>query len=96
MRWSEKSKTSDDAGRNAAHGGELSANGLQGEKETVFIHERGFAVETNGSTMNLQSTANCVLNVCLSPGCKFKRVGVVCRGRCCGGEDLAAEEESPA
>src|SRR5207247_3747657 len=50
------------------HGGELSANGLQGEKETAVVHNRNSAVETNRRTMNFQRTANCVLTVCLSPG----------------------------
>ena len=48
------------------HGGELPANGLQGEKETAVVHDRNFAVETNRRTMNFQRTANCVLTVCLS------------------------------
>src|SRR6266702_4004481 len=54
------------------HGGKLSANGPQGEKETAVFHDRNFAVETNRRTMNFQRTANCVLTVCLSPGGRFK------------------------
>ncbi|HEV2581171.1 MAG TPA: hypothetical protein VGT44_10005 [Ktedonobacteraceae bacterium] len=50
------------------HGCQLSANGLQGEKETVVFHDRNIAVETNRRTMNFQRTANCVLTVCLSRG----------------------------
>src|SRR5437016_3113787 len=53
------------------HGGELSADGMQGEKETAVVHDRNFAVETNRRTMNFQRTANCVLTVCLSPGGRF-------------------------
>src|SRR6266852_6677029 len=56
----------------ARHGGELSANGLQGEKETAVVHDRNSAVETNRRTMNFQRTANCVLTVCLSPGGRFR------------------------
>ena len=50
------------------HGGQLSANGLQGEKETAVFHDRNFVVGTNRRTMNFQRTANCVLTVCLSRG----------------------------
>jgi hypothetical protein len=50
------------------HGGQLAANGLQGEKETEVFHDRNFAVGTNRRTMNFQRTANCVLTVCLSRG----------------------------
>jgi len=53
------------------HGGELSANRLQGEKETAVVHDRHFVVETNRRTMNFQRTANCVLTVCLSSGGRF-------------------------
>ena len=52
----------------AGHGGELLANGLQGEKETAVVHDRNFGVEANRRTMNFQRTANCVLTVCLSRG----------------------------
>src|SRR5205807_6884809 len=54
------------------HGGELSADGMQSEKETAVVHDRNFAVETNRRTMNFQRTANCVLTVCLSPGGRFR------------------------
>ncbi|HKE28361.1 MAG TPA: hypothetical protein VKB88_38695 [Bryobacteraceae bacterium] len=50
------------------HGGQLSANGLQGEKEAAVFHDRNFVVGTNRRTMNFQRTANCVLTVCLSRG----------------------------
>ena len=50
--------------------GQLSANGLPGEKETAVFHDRNFAVGTNRRTMNFQRTANCVLTVCLSRGGK--------------------------
>ena len=53
--------------------GQLSANGLPGEKETAVFHDRNFAVGTNRRTMNFQRTANCVLTVCLSRGGKPKR-----------------------
>ena len=52
------------------HGGQLSANGLPGEKETAVFHDRNFAAGTNRRTMNLQRTANSVLTVCLSRGGK--------------------------
>src|SRR5439155_2838788 len=52
------------------HRCELPANGLQSKKESVVVHDRHFAVETDRRTMNLQRTANCVLTVCLSPGGK--------------------------
>src|SRR5439155_21535591 len=58
------------------HCGELSANGLQGEKETAVVHDRNFAVETNRRTMNFQRTANCVLTACLSPGGRLTRIGL--------------------
>jgi len=54
------------------HGGQLSTNGLPGEKETAVFHDRNFAVGTNRRTMNFQRTANCVLTVCLSRGGKLK------------------------
>src|SRR5438132_10822899 len=57
------------------HGGELSADGMQSEKETAVVHDRNFAVETNRRTMNFQRTANCVLTVCLSPGGRFNSTG---------------------
>ena len=47
------------------HGGQLSANGLQGEKETAVFHDRNFAVGTNRRTMNFERTAELCLN-CLS------------------------------
>jgi hypothetical protein len=56
------------------HGGQLSANGLQGEKETVVFHDRNFAVRTNRRTMNFQRTANCVLTVCLSRGGRCNQI----------------------
>lgn len=52
----------------AGHCGQLSANGLPGEKETAVFHDRNVAVGTNRRTMNIQRTANCVLTVCLSRG----------------------------
>lgn len=53
------------------HCGQLSANGLPGEKETAAFHGRNFAVGTNRRTMNVQRTANSVLTVCLSRGGRF-------------------------
>ena len=53
------------------HGGQLSTNGLPGEKETAVFHDRNFAIGTNRRTMNFQRTANCVLTVCLSRGGRF-------------------------
>ena len=50
------------------HGGELSANAVQGEKETAVFHDRNLEVETNRRTMNFQRTANGVLTVCLNRG----------------------------
>jgi hypothetical protein len=48
------------------HCGQLSANGLPGEKETAVFHDRNFAVGTTRRTMRFQRTAACVLTVCLS------------------------------
>ena len=56
----------------AGHCGQLSANGLPGEKETTVFHDRNFAVGTNRRTMDIQRTANCVLTVCLSRGGKCR------------------------
>ena len=58
----------------AGHCGQLSANGLPGEKETAVFHDRHFALGTNRRTMDIQRTANCVLTVCLSRGGKCKTV----------------------
>jgi hypothetical protein len=57
----------------------LSANGLQGEKETAVFHDRNFVVGTNRRTMNFQRTANCVLTVCLSRGGRRNPVAAVIR-----------------
>jgi hypothetical protein len=54
------------------HGGQLSVNGLQGEKETAIFNDRNSAVRINRRTMNFQRTANCVLTVCLSRGGRSK------------------------
>ena len=50
------------------HGGELCANGLQGEKEAAVVHDRNSAVETSRRTMNFQRTVRCVLTICLTRG----------------------------
>ena len=50
------------------HGGELCANGLQGEKEATVVHDRNSAVEINRRTMNFQRTVRCVLTICLTRG----------------------------
>jgi hypothetical protein len=52
------------------HGGELSANGLQAEKQTAVFHDRNLELEANRRTMNFQRTANSVLTVCLNRGGK--------------------------
>src|ERR1041385_4866578 len=54
------------------HSSQLSANGLQGEKETAVFHDRNFAVGIRRRTMNFQRTANCVLTVCLTRGGRRK------------------------
>src|ERR1700730_18981739 len=53
------------------HRRELATDGMPSQKEST-VHDRNFAIETTGRTMNFQRTANSVLTVCLTSGGRFR------------------------